>query len=224
MEIYDAMRTAFAAREFTADPVSDATLYRILDNARFAPSGGNRQGWRVIVIRDSTTRAKLAELSIPTARRYVASVQAGENPFNTIVPSKVDEAAIARTVVPATLLDWVRNAPVILLVAVDLRFVASFDSALPRVGVISGASIYPFAWNIILAARNEGLGGVLTTMVAPAEADMRRHLKLPDYFAIAAVIPIGKPVKQLKKLKRKPVSDFATLESFSGAPLLDSKP
>ena len=44
MELYDVMRTTFAARQFTADPVPDALLHRILDHARFAPSGGNRQG------------------------------------------------------------------------------------------------------------------------------------------------------------------------------------
>ena len=49
MELYDAMRTTFAARDFTDDEMSDETLYRVLDNARFAPSGGNRQGGRVIV-------------------------------------------------------------------------------------------------------------------------------------------------------------------------------
>ena len=59
MELYDAMRTAFAAREFTGEPVPDEVLHRILDNARFAPSGGNRQGWRVIVVRDPAKRAAL---------------------------------------------------------------------------------------------------------------------------------------------------------------------
>jgi len=48
MDLHEAMRTTFAARDFTSDPVPDAALFRILDAARFAPSGGNRQGWRVI--------------------------------------------------------------------------------------------------------------------------------------------------------------------------------
>ncbi len=57
MELYDVMRTTFAAREFTGDPVPDEALFKILDRARFAPSGGNRQGWRVIVVRDPATKA-----------------------------------------------------------------------------------------------------------------------------------------------------------------------
>ena len=48
MDLYDVMRTTFAARQFTDAPVEDAVIRRILDNARFAPSGGNRQGWKVI--------------------------------------------------------------------------------------------------------------------------------------------------------------------------------
>ena len=53
MELYDVMTTTFSGRDFTEEALPDATLYRILDRARFAPSGGNRQGWKVIVVRRS---------------------------------------------------------------------------------------------------------------------------------------------------------------------------
>jgi nitroreductase len=221
MDLYDVMRTTFAARDFTDDPVDDAILYRILDNARFGPSGGNRQGWRVIVVRDRAKRTALIDLIRPTMQRYVAQVTAGENPWNTIAPTKVDGAAVAATKLPAGMLERIVYAPVLLLVAVDLRVVASFDSALPRVGVISGASIYPFVWNILLGARNEGLGGTLTTFVAPAEGEVRRIFALPDHYAVCALLPIGRPVRQLSKLKRKPVDSFATIDSFAGVPLAD---
>jgi nitroreductase len=224
MNLYDVMRTTFAARDFSDEPVDDATLYRILDNARFAPSGGNRQGWRVIVVRDRAKRAALVDLIRPTMRRYVAQVAAGENPWNTVVPTKVGEAAIAAVELPPGMIERMMHAPVLLLVAVDLRVVASFDSALPRVGVISGASIYPFVWNILLAARNEGLGGTLTTFVAPAEAEVRRMFALPDGFAVSALLPIGRPVKQLTRLKRKRVEEFATLDGYAGLPLRTASP
>ena len=51
MELIDAMRTAGSTREFRNEAVPDEIIYRVLDNARFAPNGGNRQGWRVIVVR-----------------------------------------------------------------------------------------------------------------------------------------------------------------------------
>jgi nitroreductase len=74
-------------------------------------------------------------------------------------------------------------------------------------------------WNILLAARNEGLGGTLTTFVAPAEAEMRRIFGLPEHYAVSALLPIGKPVKQLTKLKRKRVEEFATVDAYTGPPL-----
>src|SRR4051794_39344153 len=74
MELYDAMRTTGTVRQFTDDPLPDDVLHRILDNARFAPTGGNRQGVRVIVVRDASSRAALADLSVPGARRYAAQI------------------------------------------------------------------------------------------------------------------------------------------------------
>lgn len=221
MELYQVMRTTFAAREFTDAPVSDEVIANILEQARFAPSGGNRQGWKVLVVREDASRAKLRELIEPQMQRYVAQVKAGEAPLNTINPSQVSDAQIAETQVPQTMLDNLTGAPVILLVFVDLSVVASFDSVLDRVGVISGASIYPFVWNILLAARSEGLGGTLTTFVAGAEPQLKDYFGVPDEMAFAAMIPLGQPVKQLTKLKRKPVSDFVTKERWDGENLID---
>lgn len=144
MELYDVMRTAFSAREFTDDPVPDEALFTVLDNARFAASGGNRQRWRVIIVRDDAAKAALADLQVPAINRYRAQVHAGENPFNTIDPTALDAMTIERTTVPQRTLDAIAKAPVALVVCVDLKVVASMDQDLPRVGVISGASIYPF--------------------------------------------------------------------------------
>ncbi|HMO53048.1 MAG TPA: nitroreductase family protein, partial [Tepidiformaceae bacterium] len=105
-----------------------------------------------------------------------------------------------------------------LVVCVDLRVVAAVDQHLPRVGVVAGASIYPLVWNILLAARNEGYGGTLTTMPISQEGKLRDILAIPDYVAVCAVIPLGKPVKQLTKLKRKPVSEFVRRERWDGVP------
>ena len=75
MELYDVMRTAFAAREFTDQPVSDELISHILEQARFAPSGGNRQGWKVLVVREASSRLRLRELIEPQMQRYVAQVK-----------------------------------------------------------------------------------------------------------------------------------------------------
>ncbi|MBA4182020.1 MAG: nitroreductase [Anaerolinea sp.] len=221
MELYEVMRTAFSARDFTGDPVPDEVLVRILENARFAPSGGNRQGGHVIVVREAATKAAIGDLAVPAAKRYAAQVAAGESPWNTVAPPGVTAETIAATPAPAGLVKTYERAPVVLVVCVDLRVVASVDSELQRVGVISGASIYPLVWNIMLAARNEGYGGALTTMPIAEEPRLRSLLGIPDYVAVAAVLPIGRPVKQLTKLRRKRVSEFVVRERWGGEPLSD---
>ncbi len=210
------MRTTFSCRDWTDEPVDDATVDRILERARFAPNGGNRQGWHVIVIKDRSIRERLVPLIRPTTSVYVAQVQAGEAPWNSINPTSVDlDAAIAADPdFPG--LDRLADVPVLLAVTVDLSVVASFDKDLDRVGVISGASIYPFVWNILLAARNEGLGGVLTTYLAGREPEARVVLGVPEHHAIAALVPLGHPVEQLTRLRRKPVSEFTTVDRFDG--------
>ena len=110
MELYDVMRTTFSARDFTDDPLPDETLFKILDNARFASSGGNRQGWHVIIIRDSNTREQLSALTEPAAKRYVAQIQAGESPWNSVDPTSVSDETIAQTQPPARLTDPVRKS------------------------------------------------------------------------------------------------------------------
>tara|TARA_B100000614_G_scaffold81226_1_gene72768 strand:- start:489 stop:1133 length:645 start_codon:yes stop_codon:yes gene_type:complete len=211
------MRTTFAAREFLAQEVTNEQIARILDNARFAPSGGNRQGWKVIVVRKEETREALVPLIEPIFRRYLAQVQAGESPWNTINETNLTQEEIDRQDLPKGFVENLVQAPVLLFVFLDLSLVASFDSKLDRVGVISGASIYPFVWNILLAARDEGLGGTITTFVGGSDAELRDLLRVPSHYAFSAMIPMGKPVKQLTRLSRNPVNSFAVLETFDGA-------
>lgn len=218
MDLYDVMRTTHAVREFTDEPLPDDTLYRILDNARFAPSGGNRQGTHITVVRDAQTRQRLAELGIPAARRYIAQMMAGENPWNPVHPSSVAPETMDNTDPPDSFFTPFIQAPVVLVVSVDLEVVAALDQNLDRIGLVSGASVYPLAWNILLAARNEGYGGNLTSMAVPQEAQVRQLLGLPDTHALAALVPLGKPTRQLTKLRRQTVEEFVTHEHFDGAP------
>ena len=219
MDLSDAMRTTFAARRYTDDPLPDDVLFDILDDARFAPSGGNRQGAHVVVVRDDETKRRLAELSKPAARRYLAQKAAGESPWNPVNPPSVSEADLAAVDGVDAFVSPLVHAPVVLVVSVDLAVVAATDQDLDRIGVISGASIYPLVWNILLQARARGYGGTVTTMATAREPDVRELLGLPPTYAVAAVLPIGKPVKQLTKLRRQPVDEFVTMETFDGPPL-----
>ena len=219
MELYDVMRTTSAVREFTGEPLPDDVLRTILDNARFAPSGGNRQGAQIIVVRDMEARRALAELNVPGARRYTAQRAAGEGPWNAAAPTRLSDDEIAATEVPDFWTAPVLEAEVVLVVCVDLRAVAATDQDLERVGIVGGASVYPLVWNILLAARNEGFGGTITTMAVAEEPRVRELFGIPDDYAVACVLPLGKPERQLTKLSRVSVEDLARLESWEGGPL-----
>lgn len=219
MDLYDVMRTTGAVRRFTDDPLPDDVLVRILEHARFAPSGGNRQGVRVIAIRDRDTRASLGELSMPAARRYLAQKHHDEGPWNSLLPMGVSAEQVAATEVPPDFTAPLLTSSVVLVICVDLAVVAAVDQDLDRVGVVAGASVYPFVWNVLLAARNEGFGGVLTTMAVAEEPRIKTLLGVPDCYAVAAVLPLGRPQRQPTRLTRKPVAEFATWERFDGAAL-----
>lgn len=219
MDLYDVMRTTAAVREFTDDPLPDDVLRRILDNARFAPSGGNRQGTQIVVVRDRATRERLVDVTEPGAKRYHAHRAAGETPWSAYTPSAVTEEQVSATRVPASVTDPIRKAAVVLVVCVDLRAVAALDRDLDRVGIVGGASVYPLVWNVLLAARNEGFGGTITTMAIAEEPALKELLGIPEPYAAAAVVPLGKPVRQLTRLTRSQVEEFTHLEHWGGGPL-----
>ena len=222
MDFLEVARTTFAAREFTDDPVPDDVLYRIFDTARFAPSGGNRQGWKVIAVRDPRVKQRLGELCWPAMRVAAAQMRAGEVYWQSVTTTAVDISAAASDEslpIAIPMFEHLEDVPVVCVVAVDLNVVASMDQYLDRVGVVSGASIYPMAWNALMAARNEGFGGTLTTLLASQEPAVQELLGLESYEAVAAMLTIGRPAKQLSKLSRKPVEEFVFVDHADGEPL-----
>ena len=214
MDLDQVMRTTFACREWTNEPVSDVDIEALIDLARFTPSGGNREPNRVVSIRSPETKRALRQSAEPAMRVYLGQVALSEAPWNTVVPTQVDFDALWDSATSVDCLDFVEQAPVVLVVGADLSAVAAFDSKLDRVGVVGGASIYPFAWNILLAARSRRLGGVLTTMCAGMESASQEAVGFPAHVAVAPVIPLGHPVKQLTKLRRSPVSDLLRYERW----------
>lgn len=214
------IRTTGAARSFLDRPVTDAELYDVLDLARFAPSGGNRQGWRVIVVRDPEVKRRIRDLSLITWRQYRAQVEAGEQPFDASgAETSIDMEAVGRVPRDRAFVDDMDRAPVLLVIAADLTRIASTDRYLDRVGIVGGASIYPFVQNLLLSARGAGLGGVLTTFLVPSENDVRDLLGLPGSHAVAAVVALGHVESFPKRLTRRPVEEFATVGTFGGPPL-----
>ena len=171
----------------------------------------------MVVVKNSEKKRKLGQLCGPTLLLYAAQQKAGEVPFNTVQSSSISEQEIdTSSVHDFEMFNRLQEVPLLLLVSIDLSEVASMDKDLERIGLVTGASVYPFVWNILMAARNEGLGGVITTAIVPEEESVREILDLPENHAIAAMIPIGKPVKQLSQLTRRNVEDFTTVDSYEG--------
>ncbi len=221
MELDVALRGTAAIRSFTPEPVDDATLYRILDTARFAPSGGNRQAWHVIVVKDPELRRRLRDLYAVGWSHYLAQRAAGLVPWAPITDRQAEAEAMA-TAEPADPGDFATNldtVPALLVVLADLRGLAAVDRDHDRYTFAGGASIYPFVWNLLLAARAHGLGGVLTTMLIHQEQAARDLLQVPPEHAIAAMVALGHPVTRPTRLRRTPVPEFTTVDTFHGTPL-----
>jgi nitroreductase len=227
VDLTEALRTTGAVREFTDEPVDDGTVHRLLDTARFAPNGGNRQAWRVVVVRDGQVRRALRDLYLPGWYEYLAQSAAGLTPWAVVTDREAERravdgaGAIATSAAqgPGGFAEHLDEAPVLLVLLADLARLATVDRDLDRYTMVGGASIYPFAWSILLAARDLGLAGVMTTMVVREEPAVRELLCVPDTHVVAGLLALGHPVHQPTRLRRAPVDDFATIDRVDGPAL-----
>lgn len=221
MELRDVMRTTPASREFTDQPVPDEVVHELLEVARFAPSGGNRQAWRVVVLRDPEVRRQIRELYVLSWREYMAHASRGLVPFAPDADGHwhgpaVDLDEARATQAPMAFADHLEDVPVLLLVLADLTTLAVLDNGLDRQSIVGGASVYPFVHNLLLAARDAGLGGVMTTALARQEPAVKELLGIPTKYALASLVAIGHPVREVTKLRREPVEGFTTVDRFDG--------
>jgi nitroreductase len=226
LDLVDTLRGTGAVRQFRPDPVPDDVLARLLDTARFAPSGGNRQAWRVIVVKDAASRAALRDIYLRGWYEYLALVSAGLVPWAPVTDRQAETSAMAdaprfaeQGAAAPSFAEMLDSAPALLLVLADLSALAAVDRDLPRYSLAGGASIYPFVWSLLLAARAEGLGGVLTTMPVRHEQDVRAHFGIPDTVAVAALVVLGHPVSVPRRLRRAPVASFCWVDRYEGAAL-----
>jgi nitroreductase len=229
MDLIDTLRTTGAARQFHPDPVDDEVLHRLLDTARFAPSGGNRQGWRVIVVRDQAKRVALRDIYLKGWYEYLAMGAAGLVPWSPLGDRQAEATAVANApqlaeaaaANPPGFAEALDQAPALLLVLADLHVLAAVDRDLPRYTLVGGASIYPFVWSLLLAARTEGLAGVMTSVATRNEDDVRQLFEIPEFCAVAALVVLGKPVSVPRHLRRDRVGAFTWVDRYEGDPLCE---
>jgi nitroreductase len=216
MDLAEAMRCAPTSRRYTDEPVARDALVRALELARFAPSGGNRQGWRVLVVEDPDRRRALADLYLPHWRAYTEQTGAAQVLAD---PSSFDARAVRRITAADDYARSLADVPTHLVVGVRIEDLAVTDAGLDRQSIVGGASVYPFVQNLLLALRAEGLGAAMTTLLVPAEREVCELLAIPDGIALAAHIGVGHRADPWpQRLARNPVSEFAFSERW-GEPL-----
>jgi len=214
MLLYEAMSTLRAVRRLRPDPIPHDVLERVLQAACWAPTGGNQQPWKVIVVTDPDLKAGLQDVYRPEWQRYAVG-------FLARFEDQPDELADPwRRVAKAGdyLADHLHEAPAILMFCANPAAMAITDAKLDRVSMVGGGSVYPPVQNAMLACVAEGLGCTLTTLHCLNEAAVKELLEIPESWATVALVPIGYPVgRGHGPITRKGPEHMAAHNTFSGA-------
>jgi nitroreductase len=208
-DLYEVMSTLRAVRRLRPDPIPDEVLERVLQAACWAPTGGNMQPWKVIVVRSPQRKTALAEIYRPEWYTYTEKAGlAGEA-----------LAAMERTLAAGDYLaDHLAEAPVILMFIADPALMAITDKNLDRISMVGGGSVYTAVQNTMLACRAEGLGCTLTTLHCLREPEVKAALDIPENWATLAMVPIGYPLgKGHGPITRQPPAKLAFDDRFGDA-------
>ncbi len=213
--LYEAMRTLRAVRRLRPDPVPDDVLHRVLEAATWAPTGGNRQPWRIIVVKDREKKAHLGALYADRYATFAKMYRGRLADLPATLRAKTERMLGAGDYLGAHF----GEAPVILVFCFNPQEMAITDAKLDRVSVVGGGSVYTAVENLLLACRAEGLGCVLTTLLCECEPQVREILAIPQPWGTAAAIPIGYPLlRGHGPISRRPVKELAFTDSW-GMPL-----
>jgi nitroreductase len=197
---FEVIGTQRAMRRLKPDPVPEEHIKRILWAATRAPSGGNRQGWRWLVITDPAKKKPIQEWYNESWSNALAS---GYGAGADLPPD--EKASNERVMRSATYLaEHLHEVPVLILAC----------SLTGGRDITSGSSIYPAVQNLMLAARALGLGTALTTIHRAHQEDVRKLLGIPESVETAALIPVGWPRGKFGSGFRRPVEDVTYWETW----------
>ena len=201
-DIYEVMQTQRAIRRWTNEPVDPEVIERIIQAACWAPSGSNLQPWGFLVVTDDGKRERLATAIRESFRsRFVA-----DRPN----PDQIEDPTQRRMLRGAfNLFDNFAAAPVWIIPCL-----VAAQSPAPS-GLLAGSSIYPSIQNLMLAARAEGLGTVLTTPQDGIMDELREELSIPDNALPVAIIPMGRPDANFGPVTRRPLETFLHWNGWS---------
>ena len=214
MDMYEAMSTLRAVRRIKSDPIDPAIIDRILLAATWAPTGGNMQPWRIVAVQDPAIKTEFQHLYKPLWDNYTVG-------YRTKMESMpADEKATSARALDAGdyLANNLGNVPLIAVFCYNPSIMAITDKDQPRTSVVGGGSVYPAVQNLLLAARNEGLGCVLTTLLCMEEPRVRELLKLPEDWYTAAHVPVGHSIGGGHgPIRRKPIDQMVSRDTWGNA-------
>ncbi|MCU1346138.1 MAG: nox 2 [Acidimicrobiia bacterium] len=204
-DLWDTMRTTRAFRSFKDQPVDDALLGQCLEAATWAPSGGNQQPWRFVVLRSPESRRALAL----GAERALSNIAVS---YKLDKPAPDDDSKRARMARALySLHEGAADVPAAVM------FCARPLPLMERLQL--GSNIYPAMQNFLLAARASGLGTLVTGWHQAADAELRATVGVPAEWDIAALVIVGWPTAKFGPVRRKPVAEVTALDTWD-QPLL----
>lgn len=190
-------------RRYTDEPIPESDLAQILWHATRAPSGSNRQPVRYLVLRDGPSAVAARSLLGESFRASWAAKRAADGYTGPAVTDDTPKGRMAATM--QHFVDHLEQVPVIVLVCLQ-RYRAA--------NAFEGASVYPAAQNLLLAARALGYGGALTMWHQAVEPELRELLQIPDEVALSACITLGRPAGSHGPVRRRPLRDVVFEDSW----------
>jgi nitroreductase len=187
MDVFEAIRTTRSMRRLDPDrDVSDEDLAAIVDAATRAPSGGNAQPVRWLIVRDPELKRRVGEVYRDQARVALRGYeeQAATDPRAARMLKSARHLAEHMGEAPALVIPCARGE--------ESRH---------------AGSVFPAAQNLMLAARALGLGTTLTTIHRRDEAAVREILGVPDDVQTYAIIPVGYPLGRWGEAPRRPSAE-----------------
>jgi nitroreductase len=190
MDLFEAIKTRRSTREFSPDPVPAEDVERILDAARHAPSAGNGQPWRFLVVTDQASLQALRDRSIEAVERRIDDSE--DVPRDTKPEAKAQYRDYAKGVF---------TAPVFVFVFVAT---ARYPESVGYDGALAVA-------NVLLAAHALGYGGCFQTSLFPEDL-VRRHFGVPTDYRLICAVPIGRAADSPKDPGRRPLHELVWRE------------
>jgi nitroreductase len=211
MDLFEAMMTTRAIRRFTDEPISDEELWTCLSAAVQAPSGGNSQPWRFLIVTDPEIRRAIGEVYARAWARYHPAVLKVTPPAQSESGAQQGERMLSSA---QHLADHIGEAPAMALVLMPAAQGGLRDEEGELDIGTPFASIFPAVQNFMLAARGLGIGTTLTTLYRIYQDDIRKICDIPQDFEVVALLPMGRPRGKFGVAPRRPAEKVTYWNRF----------